>query len=602
MWPLRNARSFASQKGQRRSSRPQLLVEALEDRLVPSTLSSIAANFNPTAIPAGDTLWFNAAFKATGLGSAPVTLHITNGFVSFAANSTSYNLAVPDATITFTPGATTATTNFDAASNTWVTNVSSNVAGNVFLAGVALPVASSLPGGIHAVTWQAAFQSDTAGVSVSWQWAAAVYKNFGTDYTTLGVKPVDAKNLSVYPNGDHAGTPEAFKAQVTAGALGGGGTNYTGAYTPATNVTPSSSGTIDYPFPSSNPLTSVAFNESEVLAGAKLDVANGTFEVWYTDEHALALGVRQVNVITASGTSTTNYPVTALTSNPSAALNPALGTTATTGDQAGTDLSGRPISPSLYITDITTDPNSRSGDWQYGGTAIAPSAVFGTWKAFVRTVDHTKSPTTVTVTGDADPAKNGWNLGAGSDTPPAGLTNAGYGAEVRWNLNDLYSQGLLIPGHNYRFYVIVHDGDQNKTGGDAGQASFNYNYPGAPPASLSGVVYVDGDADQTGVLDSSDTGLAGVTLLLQGTDAQGHQVSLTTTTDANGAYSFTNLQPGTYSIVEMPPGSPYLDGVDTLGSLGGIVGTDIFSQIYLQGGQNGTNYNFSELFSLPPIS
>jgi hypothetical protein len=127
---------------------------------------------------------------------------------------------------------------------------------------------------------------------------------------------------------------------------------------------------------------------------------------------------------------------------------PALGTTATTGDQAGTDTSGRPISPSLYITDITSDPNSLSGDWQYGGTAIAPAAIFGAWKGAVRTVNYTTGTPAVAVTCDADPAKNGSNLGTGADAPPVGVGGDGYSAEARWNLQDLYNQGLLIPGHN----------------------------------------------------------------------------------------------------------------------------------------------------------
>src|SRR5207248_2265913 len=79
------------------------------------------------------------------------------------------------------------------------------------------------------------------------------------------------------------------------------------------------------------------------------------------------------------------------------------------------------------------------------------------------------------------------------DPAPAGLASEGYGAEVRWNLNDLYASGVLVAGHNYRFYVMVHDGDQNKSGGDSGQAAYNYVYSGpvSKGASLSGSVYVD---------------------------------------------------------------------------------------------------------------
>jgi len=42
----------------------------------------------------------------------------------------------------------------------------------------------------------------------------------------------------------------------------------------------------------------------------------------------------------------------------------------------------------------------------------------------------------------------------------------------------------FIQGHTYRLYFMVHDGDQNKTGGDAGQAcvTFTYNGPTQPGA------------------------------------------------------------------------------------------------------------------------
>jgi hypothetical protein len=72
----------------------------------------------------------------------------------------------------------------------------------------------------------------------------------------------------------------------------------------------------------------------------------------------------------------------------------------------------------------------------------------------------------VAVTPDADPmAHNNWNLGPGSDPVPAGLTNQGYGCEIRWDVSQLGLQS----GHTYRLYFMVHDGDQNKAGGDAGQ-------------------------------------------------------------------------------------------------------------------------------------
>ena len=57
---------------------------------------------------------------------------------------------------------------------------------------------------------------------------------------------------------------------------------------------------------------------------------------------------------------------------------------------------------------------------------------------------------------------------------------------------------------------------------------------------------------------------------------------------------FAGLRPGTYRVDEAQPAG-YLDGKDTLGSLGGTVGPDRFLGIGV--GQNvaGVNYNFGEL-------
>jgi hypothetical protein len=123
--------------------------------------------------------------------------------------------------------------------------------------------------------------------------------------------------------------------------------------------------------------------------------------------------------------------------------------------------------PVLYVTDITDDPNNRSGDWQQCGTPYNPNAIFGTWKAAVRTVDTTVTPNTVSITPDPDPAKNNWNLGGGDPVPSSLTVNQGYGAEVRWDV-------VLVAGHSYRMQVMVHDGDQNKVGGDSGEACVDF--------------------------------------------------------------------------------------------------------------------------------
>jgi hypothetical protein len=220
--------------------------------------------------------------------------------------------------------------------------------------------------------------------------------------------------------------------------------------------------------------------------------ANETIKLWYNDEHALTLGIRQVDVISGGVTTSTSYPVTAMGANPDHATHPGTGTNFLnppgSDDQNGTDTNtcadpagcGRPMWPALFVTDAADASGPRAGDWQFGGVPNNPDDVFGTWKAAVRTVN--KDAATITVTPDGDPATNNWTLGAGSDTPSVGfaaLTNQGYGAEVRWTLGNLRDRfgSPLVPGHVYRFEFMVHDGDQNKTGGDSGEACANGRIP-----------------------------------------------------------------------------------------------------------------------------
>jgi len=309
-------------------------------------------------------------------------------------------------------------------------------------------------------------------------------------------------------NGTDKITPVSCNACVTNTAFAG--TNFNGmlfimATDTATVCTGTPSGctlgscTPPYPFNSSNQLTSIDFNESEILRKAVLQSTSNcipqNLQLFYNDERALCLGISQVTVKTKTTTTVSSYNVTPLPSDPGSAFNPSVGSTILSGDQSGTDPSGRPIFPSLFVTDLTQNPlNPLAGDWQFGGTPIPPDALFGTWKSATKTVDYTKpapqappappappkppgppappkppgpvitSPT-ITLTVASDPAKNNWNLGPGADPVPAGLKNEGFGCEARWDLTKLG----LISGHTYRFYFMVHDGDQNKDGGDVGQ-------------------------------------------------------------------------------------------------------------------------------------
>ena len=117
--------------------------------------------------------------------------------------------------------------------------------------------------------------------------------------------------------------------------------------------------------------------------------------------------------------------------------------------------------------------------------------------------------------------------------------------------------------------------------------------PAAPcTGSLSGYVWRDRNND--GVRETNEPPIAGATIKLSGTNALGQPVNLIRTTDADGFYAFLGLMAGNYTLTEVQP-TGYVDGLDSAGSLGGVVSDDVISAIALAAGQQGTNYNFGEL-------
>jgi len=187
-------------------------------------------NFNGTAVPCPDYIWFIAVGKLMTPALAPITIYIQSQHIQFTANNVAYDVQVPDGTTTFDPSATTATATFTGA-NTWDTTVPLAASGNQFFAAVAWPVPcpTGLPGSVQPVAWTASFFANKPGATISWTWSAAAYSSFSTSYNTLGVKSTDANGYPPVQNSDHAGTPENFKSFVVGGATGGGGSNYTGS-------------------------------------------------------------------------------------------------------------------------------------------------------------------------------------------------------------------------------------------------------------------------------------------------------------------------------------------------------------------------------------
>jgi len=118
------------------------------------------------------------------------------------------------------------------------------------------------------------------------------------------------------------------------------------------------------------------------------------------------------------------------------------------------------------------------------------------------------------------------------------------------------------------------------------------------PGSLSGSVFIDADND--GVRDAGEQGLANVTIRLTGTDDFGQSVARELTTTGDGTYRFDNLAPGQYKLRETQPtgqidGLPIFDGRDTIGSQGGAASANDEFTIDLEEGIHGINNNFGEL-------
>ncbi len=112
-------------------------------------------------------------------------------------------------------------------------------------------------------------------------------------------------------------------------------------------------------------------------------------------------------------------------------------------------------------------------------------------------------------------------------------------------------------------------------------------------ASIAGTVYHD--RNNNGIQEPGELGISGVTIELLNENGQ---VLTTHLTDANGDYRFDGLPASRYSVRENQP-LDYLDGIDTLGSVNGLTngvqGNDEFSQIVMNPGDVGVDYDFGEI-------
>lgn len=128
----------------------------------------------------------------------------------------------------------------------------------------------------------------------------------------------------------------------------------------------------------------------------------------------------------------------------------------------------------------------------------------------------------------------------------------------------------------------------------SGQSGIQYDFCEHEPAALTGFVFHD--ANDNGKFDNGESPIGGVAVALL--DSSGTEIA-TSLTGSDGAYEFTGLHAGTYSLVESQPGG-WIDGRDAVGSIAGatvgqIAGADTIGQIELAWGTSGVHYDFGEL-------
>lgn len=138
-------------------------------------------------------------------------------------------------------------------------------------------------------------------------------------------------------------------------------------------------------------------------------------------------------------------------------------------------------------------------------------------------------------------------LGSGDDMDYSATTAADgsyaiAGPPATYSVSATGPAGMILTTANDPTVVTLTSGGADTT------VDFGY----ASPATVGDFVWLDLDGD--GIQDAGEPGLAGVTVTLTGTDGMGNAINMSTVTDSAGAYLFSGVAPGTYTVTVSAPG------------------------------------------------
>ncbi|MBK9159080.1 MAG: SdrD B-like domain-containing protein [Propionibacteriaceae bacterium] len=231
-------------------------------------------------------------------------------------------------------------------------------------------------------------------------------------------------------------------------------------------------------------------------------------------------------------------------------------------DMANIEVSS-PVPVDVDIIDVL--PKNGLNGTSYTGTLsfVSASVLAGSTAAQPVTILYTKA---ATINVDPYDTSNGASGIAWCDA--SGVLVSGTGSCPAANLAD--ATGLRVKRSGQftsadKISVQINMLPTNNTAGDvyvnqtAARAS-GLTLPVGPALAPETVIassigdFVWLDKNGNGIQDAGEAGVPKFPVKLSGTDSDGNSVSLSTTTDSNGKYLFSNLQSGTYTVTFDPAG------------------------------------------------